>query len=219
MCKNLTVMFRVKLLTASRLLTLGLFIAIAAALVGYLFLRSKPKEPPSERPKLQGRVVAVFSNTRYAHEVEGRVRFALAAGTDRTYEDGTHELEQVRLEAYGTAGDRRDVVTSDRAKVSDPSDLTKLDAEFLSNVLVELTDGLKLKTNYLHYDYTKNIVDTNELVEFEGDGLSGRSTGLNIEAAVERVHLLKDVDMTIKPAKGEPSHRGRSGRTRWASRR
>jgi lipopolysaccharide export system protein LptA len=204
-------MFRVKLLTAGRLLTLGLFIAIAAALAGYLFLRTKPKEPPSERPKLQGRVVAVFSNTRYSHEVEGRVRFALTAGTDKTYEDGTHELEQVRLESYGTVGDRRDVVTADRAKVSDPSDLTKLDAEFLSNVLVELTDGLKLKTSYLHYDYTKNIVDTNELVEFEGDGLEGRSTGLNIEAAVERVHLLKDVDVTIKPAKGDRAKAGEAG--------
>jgi lipopolysaccharide export system protein LptA len=212
-------MFRVKLLTASRLLTLGLFIAIAAALAGYLFLRSKPKEPVSERPKLQGRVVAVFSNTRYAHEVEGRVRFALTAGTDKTYEDGTHELEQVRLESFGTAAARRDVVTADRAKVSDPSDLTKLDAEFLSNVLVELTDGLKLKTNYLHYDYTKNIVDTNELVEFEGDGLSGRSTGLNIEAARERVHLLKDVDVTIKPAKGGAGEAGGSSEPRAVKKR
>src|SRR5687767_13449840 len=126
-------MYRVKLLTASKLVTLGLFISIAAALVGYLFLRGKPTETAPERPKLQGRVVAVFSNTRYAHEVEGRVRFALTAGTDRTYEDGTHELEQVRLESYGAATARRDVVTADRAKVSDPSDLTKLDAEFISN--------------------------------------------------------------------------------------
>ncbi|HEX5734033.1 MAG TPA: LPS export ABC transporter periplasmic protein LptC [Blastocatellia bacterium] len=195
-------MYRVKLLTASKLITLGLFISIAAALAGYLFLRGKPNETAPERPKLQGRVVAVFSNTRYAHEVEGRVRFALTAGTDRTYEDGTHELEQVRLESYGAATARSDVVTADRAKVSDPSDLTKLDAEFISNVLVELSDGLKIKTSYLHYDYTKNIVDTKELVEFEGDGLSGRSTGMNIEAAIERVHLIKDVDVTFKPAKG-----------------
>ncbi len=179
-----------------------MFISIAAALAGYLFLRGKPKEPTPERPKLQGRVVAVFSNTRYAHEVEGRVRFALTAGTDRAYEDGTHELEQVRLESYGAVAARRDVVTADRAKVSDPSDLTKLDAEFISNVLVELSDGLKIKTSYLHYDYTTNIVNTKELVEFEGDGLSGRSTGMNIEAAIERVHLIKDVDVTFKPAKG-----------------
>ena len=55
----------------------------------------------------QGRVVAVFNNTRYSHEVEGRVRFVLSAGTDRTYEDGTHELEQVRLESYGAATARR----------------------------------------------------------------------------------------------------------------
>jgi len=211
LCKNQRAMFRVKLVKASKLITLALFISIAAALAGYLFLRAKPSEPAAERPKLQGRVVAVFSNTRYAHEVEGRVRFALTAGTDKTYEDGTHELEHVRLESYGTVAERRDVVTADRAKVSDPADLTKLDAEFISNVLVELSDGLKLKTNYLHYDYTKNIIDTKELVEFEGDGLEGRSTGLTIEAEVERVHLIKDVDVMFKPAKGGAAKSSEAG--------
>ncbi|MEK6289123.1 MAG: LPS export ABC transporter periplasmic protein LptC [Acidobacteriota bacterium] len=192
-------MKRVRLLSAGKAAALALFIAIAVALVVYLVFRSKHPQPEQTRPKLQGKVVAVFSNTRYEHEVNGQVRFKIAAGTDRTYQDGTHELEQVKLESYGSAGDRHDVVTCDRAKVSDPADLSKLDAEFISNVVVQTSEGLTLKTSYLHYDQTKNTVDTKEPVEFEGRNYAGRATGMILEASTERVSLLNDVDVTIKP--------------------
>jgi lipopolysaccharide export system protein LptA len=192
-------MKRIRLLSAGKALTLSLFIAIAAALVVYLVFRTKHAQPDQARPKLQGKVVAVFSNTHYAHEVNGQIRFNITAGTDKSYQDGTHELEQVKLEAFGTSGDRHDLVTSDRAKVSDPADLSKLDAEFESNVVVQTSEGLTLKTSYLHYDQAKNTVDTKELVEFEGRNYAGRATGLLIEVSDERAHLLKDVDVTIKP--------------------
>src|SRR5262249_54011475 len=117
----------------------------------------------------------------------------------KAYEDGTHELEQVRVESYGAEGKRHDVITSDRGKVSDPGDLNKLDAEFISNVVVETTEDLVIKTSYLHYDHMKNTVDTNEPVEFAKKNVSGRSTGMLVEATDERVHLLKDVDVIIKP--------------------
>ncbi len=192
-------MKRIRLLSAGRAGALGLFIAISAALVLYLVFRSKHPQPDQIRPKLQGKVVAVFSNTHYSHEVSGQVRFNITAGTDRTYQDGTHELEQVRLDSYGSAGNRHDVVTCDRAKVSDPADLAKLDAEFISNVVVQTSDGLTLKTSYLHYDQIKNTVDTKEPVEFQGRNYAGQATGMLLEAATERASLLKDVDVTIKP--------------------
>jgi len=188
-----------RLVSAGKAAALGLFITIAAALVVYLVIRGKHIEPDKTRPKLQGKVVAVFSNTHYAHEVNGQVRFNITAGTDRTYQDGTHELEQVKLESYGSGGNRHDTVTCDRAKVSDPSDLSKLDAEFISNVVVQTSEGLTLKTNYVHYDQTKNTVDTKEPVAFEGRNYSGTATGMIIEAAEEKATLLKDVDVTIKP--------------------
>jgi lipopolysaccharide export system protein LptA len=191
-----------KLLSAGKALALGLFITIAAALVVYLVFRTRRVQQDQARPKLQGKVVAVFSNTHYAHEVNGQIRFNITAGTDKSYQDGTHELEQVRLEAYGTTGDRHDVVTSDQAKVSDPADLSKLDAEFISNVVVHTSEGLTLKTSYLHYDQAKNTADTKELVEFEGRNYAGHATGLLVEATDERAHLLKDVDVTIKPQDG-----------------
>jgi len=192
-------MIRVKLLSASRLAALALFIAVAAALAIYLTMRHKPAGGEQGRSKLQGRVVAVFNNTHYAHEVNGKVRFTMTAGTDKTYEDGTHELEQVKLESFGTDGTRHDTVTSDSAKITDPSNLNKLDAEFISNVVVQTTDGLTVRTSYLHYDHVKNTVDTDKLVDFEGRNFFGRTVGMLIEATDERAHLLKDVDVTIKP--------------------
>jgi LPS export ABC transporter protein LptC/lipopolysaccharide transport protein LptA len=180
-----------------KLAALALFLSVAAVLIVYLGLHNKHMESSADRPKLQGRMVAVFNNTRYVHEVEGTVRFVLTAGTDKTYEDGTHELEQVRLESHGVSGDRNDVITADRAKVSDTSDLNKLDAEFISNVVVQTSDGLTIKTSYLHYDHMKNIADTREVVEFEGKELSGRCTGLVVEMAEERARLLENPDIIL----------------------
>ncbi|HSE36156.1 MAG TPA: LptA/OstA family protein, partial [Blastocatellia bacterium] len=114
---------------------------------------------------------------------------------------------------YGSGGERHDVVTCDRAKVSDPADLSKLDAEFISNVVVKTSDGLTLKTSYLHYDQTTSTVDTKELVEFEGTNYAGRTTGMIVETATERASLLKDVDVTIKPE----SEAGPDIKTRGAS--
>ncbi|HXG91273.1 MAG TPA: LPS export ABC transporter periplasmic protein LptC [Blastocatellia bacterium] len=192
-------MIRVKLLSAGRLIALGAFVAIATALVVYLVIRNRRVEGDQARPKLQGRVVAIFYNTRYAHEVEGRIRFVITSGVDKTYEDGTHELEQVKLESFGASGTRHDIVTADIGKVSDPSDLAKLDAEFVNNVVVQTNDETTIKTNYLHYDQPKNTVDTQEYVEFEGRNFSGHSTGIFIEIEAERVHLLKDVEVTLNP--------------------
>jgi LPS export ABC transporter protein LptC/lipopolysaccharide transport protein LptA len=180
-------------------MALALFLAIASALAVYLVLRHKRNEANPERPKLQGQVVAIFNNTRYAHEVEGKVRFILTAGTDKTHQDGTHELEQVQLESFGTDTSRHDVVTADRAAVSDTSDLNKLDAEFISNVVVQTSDGLTVKTEYMRYNSTRNTIETDKPVTFEGRNYSGKCTGALIEATEERAHLLADVDFTIKP--------------------
>jgi lipopolysaccharide export system protein LptA len=192
-------MLRVKLLSAGRLAALALFFAIAAALAVYLVMRQKRNEPKADRPILQGKIVAVFNNTRYAHEVEGKVRFLLTAGTDKTYENGAHELEQVQLESFGTDGTRHDVVTSDHANVSDTSDLTKLVGEFITNVVIKTSDGLTVKTEYMRYDSVKNTAETDKPVAFEGRNYSGTCTGALIEATEERAHLLADVDFTIKP--------------------
>src|SRR6266404_3793173 len=215
-------MILVRMLSAGRAAALGLFVTIAVALLVYLVFRNKHTQNDQSRPKLQGKVVAVFTNTHYAHEVDGRVRFNITAGTDKTYQDGTHELEQVKLEAYGADGDRHDVVTCDRAKVSDPAELSKLDAEFLSNVVVQTSEGLTLKTSYLHYDQARNTVDTREVVEFEGRNYSGHATGMLVEASYERASLLKDVDVTIKPQdqaarQSKPNETAESGRQREES--
>ncbi len=199
-------MFRVRLISAGKLLALALFVSMVVSLAAYLSFRKKSPEPTEPSQKLQGPIVAVFNNTRYAHEVDGRIRFILIASTDRAYGDGSHELEQVRLESRGTDGTRNDVITADRAKVSDPANLNTLDAEFISNVVIQIANDLTIKTSYLHYDHPKGIVDTKERVDFDGSRIKGRSTGVTLETTDERAHLLKDVDITIKSEAERKAH-------------
>jgi lipopolysaccharide transport protein LptA len=192
-------MLRTRLISAGKLATLVIFVSLVVSLGVYLVKHNRGTLIGQAGAKLQGRVVAILNNSRYSHEVQGQVRFVLTAATDKSYEDGTHELESVRLESHGTNGTRNDVVTSDRASVSDISDLGHLDAEFISNVDLETSDGLSLKTNYMKFSQTLNTVETPEVVTFERKNLAGKCTGMLIEASVERVHMLKDVDVTLKP--------------------
>jgi lipopolysaccharide export system protein LptA len=203
-------MKRIKLLPAGRIAALALFVSVALALAGYLFLRQRRVDREQPRPKLQGQVVAVFSNTRYAHEVQGQVRFILTSAIDRSYSDGSHELEGVKLESFGRNNDRHDVVTANQARVSNPSDLEKLDAEFISNVVVQTKDGLTVKSEYLRYRRENNTIETDKLVEFEGRNFSGRSIGLYLEADNERAELLGEVDVTVQenPKSGDGSAAG-----------
>src|SRR5262249_4411986 len=108
-------------------------------------------------------------------------------------------------ESFGITGLRHDIVIADRAKVSDPSDLNSLDAEFVTNVVVQTTDGLTVKTSYFHYKHAQNTVETTEADEFEGRNFAGRSTGALIETEEEKAHLLKDVEVTIKPKDDLPA--------------
>src|SRR5499433_1073622 len=113
-------MVRGKLLSAGKVLALALLISIVSALVVYL-ARTRRLLPPQNKPQLQKGKIGVAYNTHYAYEAGGRVRFKLEAGVDTSFEDGTHELEQVKLESNGVKGDRSDLVTADKARISDTS--------------------------------------------------------------------------------------------------
>ncbi|HYL99197.1 MAG TPA: LPS export ABC transporter periplasmic protein LptC, partial [Blastocatellia bacterium] len=181
-----------------KLIAAMLFVAIVSALGVYIsHLRKRILE--NEKPGLRPKVTQLLSNVRYSHEVGGVVRFVLTAGVDRAYEDGSHELEQVKLESHGTDGSRDDTVTADKAKVSNTADTDNLTAEFTSNVNVVTTEGLILKTNSLKYDAAKNTIETADPVEFKRDNLHGKCVGLLLEAGPERAHLLHQVDATLEP--------------------
>src|SRR5262245_33155726 len=199
-------MVRGKLLSTGKLLALALLISIVAALVVYL-ARTRRFLHGETQPQLQKGKVGVAYNTHYAYEAGGRVRFKLEAGVDTSFEDGTHELERVRLESNGVKGDRNDIVTADRAKISDTSDLNRLTTEFITNVRVETGEGLVVKTDYLKYSQTENTAQTDKPVSFERNNLHGTGTGMLVEAGDERVRLLKDADVTI-----EPKNRGAASR-------
>jgi LPS export ABC transporter protein LptC/lipopolysaccharide transport protein LptA len=190
---------KIRFVSVGKIIAILVFLSVAVSLGVYLVKKRAPRNDHPTEQKLGGTIVAIFNNTRYAHETDGRVKFVLTAKVDKAYSNGAHELEEVKLESYGAEGKRNDTVTADKAQVSDTSNLTTLDAEFFSNVVVQTTEGSTLKTNYLHYNHEKNIVDTKEPIEFDSATLSGTATGLLIEITYERVHLLDDVDLTVKP--------------------
>ena len=202
-----------RLLYLGKVLTVLLFAFIVGASGLYILHHFRRSKAGPDIPKLDHKKIAIFTDTRYAHESNGHLRFVLSAGTDTSYQDGTHELEKVKLESHGVDGKRNDVVTADKGLVTNTSDMEKLTAEFSSNVQLQTSDGFVLKTDYLKFDQATNTVSTPSLVTFQRKNVDGKSTGMMIEAGVERVHLLKDVTATVKPEDAGPAKDCKSGNT------
>jgi LPS export ABC transporter protein LptC/lipopolysaccharide transport protein LptA len=206
-----------RLLSVGKLLTILLFAFIVAATGLYLLHHFKRHQAGSDPARLDNKQVAIFTDTHYTHESNGHLRFILSAGTDVSYEDGTHQLEKVKLESHGVDGTRDDVVTADHGVVTNTSDMEKLTAEFTGNVKLETSDGFVLKTEYLKFDQASNTVSTPQLVEFQRKNVDGKSTGMMIEAGIERVHLLKDVTATVKPEGAADSKDSKTAQSKVAS--
>ena len=79
-----------RFVSAGKILALVIFVTVAVALGVYLVKKRKPMEMGEVKPLLDGRIVAIFHNTRYAHEQDGKVKFVLTAGVDKAYENGGH---------------------------------------------------------------------------------------------------------------------------------
>ena len=100
------------------------------------------------------KAVAETPALRSGIEVVGLVDVNLAAADGLKEEFGLVATTGTDLEAMLTTlkpdvifdvvipGARHDVVTADKAKISDPSNLVKLEAEFIDNVIVQTSDGL-----------------------------------------------------------------------------
>src|ERR1700750_2194830 len=110
---------RIKFVSVGKIIAVLVFLSVAIALGVYLVKKRPPRNDNTADQKLGGTIVAIFNNTRYAHEVDGRVKFVLTAKVDKAYSNGAHELEEVKLESYGSEGKRNDTVVADKAQVSD----------------------------------------------------------------------------------------------------
>lgn len=174
-----------------------LVVAIVVVVIGIGFYRSNndPRFRMSGLPtSLSKEVTAVITNYE-RRETEGDVlKYYIKADKATTFADNHQELENVYLEVYDATGEKHDTITAQHA-IYIPEENKNFKGYFAGGVNVVTRDGLKVKTEQVTYTKATEIAEAEELVEFERDGVVGKSIGAIVRIADKKLELLKDVDI------------------------
>jgi LPS export ABC transporter protein LptC/lipopolysaccharide transport protein LptA len=128
-------------------------------------------------------------------ETEGDVKkHFIKADLMRTFSDNHMELENVYLQVFDELGDKSDRITSEKG-IYIPAENKNFTAYFAGNVNIETRDALKVKTAQIFYKKETETAEAEDLVEFERDNISGKSTGAFVKIKEKRLELMKDVEI------------------------
>lgn len=171
-------------------------LGVTLAIIGVSFYRSS-SEPDfrmiSLPTSLSKDVVAVV-NGYERREMEGDVvRYYIKADKGTTFSDNHQELENVYLEVFDAAG-ASDKITADKA-IYIPEENKNFTGYFAGNVNIETRDALKVRTEQVAYRRSDEIATAEELIEFERNGVKGRSVGAIVKVAEKKLELLHDVQI------------------------
>src|SRR5438128_1472788 len=126
---------------------LALLVLIGGAIfVGVSYYKMRNNTPfrlKSEAPALSKEITGIINGYEHRITKNDRLYLWLRAARDVDYEDGHHELEQVKLQVFPPTGDKPDQIVSDRA-IYDQKGGSR---QFTGNVQIETHEALKVKTD------------------------------------------------------------------------
>ena len=194
--------WRARLPVVARALAI-LMLLTGLVYVGISYYRNRNKEPfrmRGEAPALSKQVTSVLEGYERRVMDNGRLSVLVRAARDITYSDNHHELEEVHLEVYPEKGDKPDQISAHRAiYLPDERDSKKARVWFTGDVNIETRNALKAKTEKIAYDHATGIAETDAPVTFVRENVSGRATGVTLDAKNKRLDMRQDVEITVTP--------------------
>jgi len=169
----------------------GIFVGVSY----YKMRNNTPFRLRSEAPTLSKEITGIINGYERRITKDNRLYLWLRAARDVTYADGHHELEQVNLQVFPPAGDKPDQIVSDRSMYDEKTGLL----QFNGNVQIETRDALKVKTDSLQFNQDTKIAETQAVVNFERENVSGQSTGALVDNEKKRLELRSAVSVTVAP--------------------
>src|SRR6266851_1131351 len=178
---------------------LALLLLIGGAIfVGVSYYKMRNNTPfrlKSEAPALSKEITGIINGYERRITKDNRLYLWLRAARDVTYADGHHELEQVNLQVFPLVGDKPDQIVSDRSMYDEKTGLL----QFNGNVQIETHEALKVKTDSLQFNQDTKVAETQAVVNFERENVSGQSTGALVDNEKKRLELRSAVSVTVAP--------------------
>ncbi|MFN0121426.1 MAG: LPS export ABC transporter periplasmic protein LptC [Blastocatellia bacterium] len=186
-----------------RILSLLVMLALAAAII-VSFLRNRKNvftPPPPTSISDPGRnIVAITEGYEYISRENGRMALKLTARRDITYDDGRHELENLRLVTYvkGIPQEKEEAsITANRGEYRQQAGLVI----FAGNVIAKRNDGLEVHSEAVHFDQGSEIATSDVAVAFKYKQINGTSLGAVVDGKHKNIMLRKDAWLLYTPVK------------------
>ena len=164
----------------------------------YTEFRLKPQDT-----QLSENVTGVVNGYERRETENNVLKYYLKASKATTFSDNHQELENVYLQVYDKSDiEKFDKVTSSKAIYIPEEGSKDFRIYFAGNVEVETRHGLKVKSEQIVYSKKTEIVESEVLVEFTHENLTGKSLGAVVNVGKKTLELRKDVEIDIKGVEG-----------------
>ncbi len=169
--------------------------AVIVVVIGFYREQSKAAfKLRSEHTQLSTDVVSEVNGYERLETDDGVTKYFIKADHAKTFADNHLELQSVYLEVYDSDGITNDKMTAESA-IYIPEESKNFTVYLKGSVLIDTSDGLKVKTNHIAYTRKTGIADSDETVEFERENIRGKSFGATVRTAEKRLDLLRDVEI------------------------
>ncbi len=178
-----------------RVVVIGaILIALIAIIVGFYRERSKTAfKLRGEHVALSTDVVAEVNNYERLESENGEKKYYIKADLARTFSDNHQELSNVYLETFAEDGASSNKLTSSSALYI-PGE-NKTFTAYLKGAVKIISNSLAVRTENLIYTHADQKAESDELVEFEREGIKGRSFGAIARIADRHIDLLRNVEI------------------------
>ena len=187
---------RARLPQLFRYAALGLLaLTIVVISIGFYRSRSNPEFRMKGFPTSLSQDVVAIVNNYERREMDGDVvLYYIKADKGTTFSDNHQELENVYLEVFDPAGGSADKITAAKA-VYVPEENKNFTGYFAGNVNIQTRDDLRVVTEQVTYKKADGVATADEHIEFERNGVKGRSFGAIVRVAEKKIELLRDVEI------------------------
>jgi LPS export ABC transporter protein LptC/lipopolysaccharide transport protein LptA len=128
-------------------------------------------------------------------EANGNVlKYLIKADKATTYFDNHQELENAYIEVYDENGEHFDKISGNRA-VYVPNGKDDFKVWLSGNVDIETKDKLVIKSESISYNRGTETAETEELIEFRRENISGKSFGAIAKIKEKQLQLLNNVEI------------------------
>jgi lipopolysaccharide export system protein LptC len=171
------------------LISFGFIVLVVSLSLWAHYRAKKPaEEVPLPKIAFEG-ADSRIEKIRFVEEKQGKKTWELEAKAIQQYQgQNVMILEDVKL-TFFTRDGKTVTVTGDRGKVYQDTKNTELEG----NIVVNSSEGYRVKTNSMTYNHQERRIRTPDLVELDGEQLWMKGRGVLVDLEAQTVKVLHEV--------------------------